>query len=131
MTSWIGFGFFALSALIHLGFFVMEAMLYQIPQGYKTFSLSEAEHKHSKVWALNQGFYNLSLAAGMTVGLTMVLQKKILLAGVLVGFCGLTMILAGIVFAVTVPHLRKWAVVQYGPPLVGFAFLALHVLERT
>lgn len=126
-VQWMSFVCFFVAAVIHVIFFVVESILFQRPDGYSYFKMPEQDHKAAKVWAFNQGFYNLFLAIGTFVGLLMIFQKKIMLAGVLVSFCGMSMLGAGIVLWFSAPHLRRGAYVQIIPPLLGFFFLFFHV----
>lgn len=129
MSSWISFALLALAGVIHLGFFIIEGFVLQRPGAHKILKITPEQHEAVKAWAKNQAFYNLFLALGTFVGLNFVLQKKIMLAGTLVGFTGLCMIGAGIVLWFTAPHLRKAALLQALPPAIGFVFLATHILE--
>lgn len=129
MIQWLSFICFALAALLHVGFFVMESILFQKPGGHKLFKMNENDHRAVKVWAFNQGFYNLFLALGTFLGLYFVMTKQVMLAGVLTGFCGLSMIGAGIVLWFSAPHMRRGAVLQILPPLLGFIFLYFHVSQ--
>jgi len=127
MMQWLSFLCFALAGLLHIIFFVVESILYQKKGGHALFKVSEADHQATKVWAFNQGFYNLFLALGTFGGLYFVFQRQVMLAGVLTGFCGLSMICAGIVLWYSAPHLRRGALAQILPPLLGFIFLFFHV----
>jgi putative membrane protein len=126
-AEWISFFFFAIAGLIHIGFFVAESFLFQKPNGYKLFKLSEKDHAAVKVWAFNQGFYNLFLGLGTFLGLAFIFKKQVMLAGVLTSFCGLSMIGAGLVLWLSAPQLRRGALAQMIPPALGFFFLAFHV----
>lgn len=52
-------------ALFHIQVFVMEAFLWQTPRALKVFGLSAKEAEISHPLAINQGVYNLFLAAGL------------------------------------------------------------------
>ncbi len=58
-----------LVALLHVGFFVLESVLWTTPAVRKRFAMSEAEAEAGKVLALNQGVYNLGLAVGLVLAL--------------------------------------------------------------
>lgn len=116
--NWISFGFFAIAGLLHVLFFVIESILFQKSDGYKLFKMSEQDHKGAKLWAQNQGFYNLFFAFGMFAGLFLNQQSLVI-------FCGLSMIAAGVVLWVTAPRLFRGALIQMLPPLIGFIFLFL------
>ena len=53
------------SAVEHVWFFVLEAILWRTPFGLKTFGLDEQRAEATAQLAVNQGFYNLLLAAGL------------------------------------------------------------------
>lgn len=126
IVQWLSFFFFFLAALIHVGFFIMESILFQRPGGHKIFKMSESDHNAAKVWAFNQGFYNLFIAIGTFVGLTLIFQKQFFVAGIMTSFCGLSMIGAGVVLWISAPHLRRGALIQMVPPILGFICLSFH-----
>ncbi|MCB1516902.1 MAG: DUF1304 domain-containing protein [Hyphomicrobiaceae bacterium] len=55
----------ALVAVLHIGFLLLEMLLWDKPRGMKTFNLTPAFAKQSKTLAANQGLYNGFLAAGL------------------------------------------------------------------
>lgn len=124
---WVSFGFLLLSGLIHVLFFVIESYLFQQPNGAKYFKVSKEDHQAAKVWALNQGFYNLFFAFGMFYGLVLAFQNQMLVSVVLCSFCALSMIGAGVVLWFSAPQLRRGFFIQAIPPLIGLIFLYLHL----
>ena len=54
-----------LVAVLHIGFFVLESLLWTSPTGRKVFGMSREQAQHTAVLAKNQGVYNLFLAAGL------------------------------------------------------------------
>lgn len=126
-TKWISFFFFGLAGVVHFFFFILESFLMQKAGAHRRLKISEEAHQAIKPWAFNQGFYNLFFAVGIFIGLYLVTQKMVMLAGLLTSFCGLSMLLAGIVLWFSAPPMRKWAYVQILPPLLGFLFLFSHV----
>ena len=56
------------SALEHVYFFVLEALLWKKPLGLRTFQMDAAKAEATAQLAVNQGFYNLFLAAGLLAG---------------------------------------------------------------
>ncbi len=126
-VEWISFIFFFIAALIHIGFFILESILFQRPDGYKYLKIPAKDHSAIKLWAFNQGFYNLFLGLGTLLGLGFIFQKQVFVAGVLTSFCGLSMIGAGLVLWFSAPPLRRGALIQLLPPLIGFIFLSFHV----
>ncbi|MBS1650768.1 MAG: DUF1304 domain-containing protein [Bacteroidetes bacterium] len=120
--KWLSFLFFSLAAIIHVFFFIYESFIIQKNKNI----LPEV-----KIWAFNQGFYNLFLAVAMIIGLYFVLKIDIRIAGIMVSYAGLSMITAGLVLAYSSPKLRKWSILQITPPLIGFVFLSAHVLSNS
>lgn len=127
-AKWISYGLFSLAALIHAIFFIIESFYLQNPKNAGLFKIKSEDHKAVKTWAMNQGFYNLALALQMIIGLMFVLKGEPKTAGLLVGLSGLTMIMAGIVLFFSAPQLRRGALIQALPPLLGFFFLFVHIL---
>ncbi len=107
--------FFILSGLLHIGFFLIESYFFQKSDGYKYFKIPKENHAPTKIWALNQGFYNLFLAIGILVGIYLISETLIL-------FCAISMIGAGIVLWFSAPQLRRGALIQMIPPLMGIIF---------
>ena len=126
-VEWISFALFALAGFIHIYFFYLQSILFQKKDGYKYFKIQEKDHAAVKIWAFNQGFYNLFLAIGTFLGLYFIFQKQVMLAGVLTSFCGLSMIGAGLALWFSAPQLRRGALIQILPPTIGFIFLFFHV----
>jgi putative membrane protein len=60
---------FALVALLHLYFLVLEMFLWTTPTGRRVFGLEAAFAEESKSLAANQGLYNGFLVAGLVWGL--------------------------------------------------------------
>lgn len=128
-AEWISFFLFGIAALVHIGFFFFETILYQRDGFHIKLGISERDHEIQKVWAFNQGFYNLYLSVGTLTGLYFVMQKQIMLAGVLTSFCGVSMVVSGCVLWFSVPRLRMAALLQAIPPLLGFFFLFFHIVK--
>jgi len=120
LVSWLSFACFAITGIIHVGFFVYEVFV--LPK-YQDNSLIQ-------LWAKNLGVYNLCFAIGIFVGLSFVLKLQVILAGVLIGFCGISIIMAGVTLWITAPRLMRFALLQIAPPALGFVFLTFHVLSK-
>lgn len=61
-----------IAALLHVFFFYLESVAWTKPSTWKTFGLkSQEEAETTKGLALNQGYYNLFLAVGVLVGITL------------------------------------------------------------
>jgi len=63
-------GFALLAAVIHVYIFFMESLWFMKPKIYRKFGASsEKEAEHKRLFAFNQGFYNLFLAIGVFLGI--------------------------------------------------------------
>ena len=58
-----------LVALLHIAFFVLESILWTKPFGRRMFGLTKERAADTASLALNQGLYNLFLAAGLIWGI--------------------------------------------------------------
>lgn len=115
-----------IAALIHVGFFVMESLLWRSPSVYRVFGVQSQEEAETMSFALlNQGYYNLFLATGTFVGVagswTLWVDRHELLV-----FCALFMIGAAVVLVASNHKLWRGALVQGGLP--ALAMLAALVL---
>src|SRR3990170_671765 len=61
----------ALVALLHLGFLVLEMLLWDTQRGRRIFGLTPEFARSSRALAANQGLYNGFLAAGLAWGLAL------------------------------------------------------------
>lgn len=129
-AKWGSYFFFGLSGIIHIYFFILESIIMQRPGGAKFLKVPSHSIDTVKLWAFNQGFYNLFLALQMFVGLYYVNQFKPQIAGPLVSFSGGFMVLAGLILFFSSKSSRKIATIQFGPPLLGFFFLMFHVFQK-
>ncbi|MCG7874366.1 MAG: DUF1304 domain-containing protein [Candidatus Thiodiazotropha lotti] len=88
-----------LAALLHVMIFLLESIWFMRPSVYKRFGATTRKDAEAKrLFAFNQGFYNLFLAVGIFVGLA-VLQSggNRVVAQTLVLFCCFSMFCAGLV----------------------------------
>lgn len=123
----IGIVFAGLAALLHVGIFVMESVLWTRPAIWKRFGLkSQDEAQTIRPMALNQGFYNLFLVIGVVVGLILRTQPALQAAGtMLVFFSAASMVAAALVLLVSNPRLARAALTQGVLPLLGIVSLAI------
>ena len=105
-------------ALLHFLFMVLESFLWTKPFGRKVFGLSEAQASETATLALNQGFYNGFLGAGLVWGL--VDSKDAF--GIKVFFL-VCVLIAGIVGGFTAKRSILW--IQAAPAAVALALLLL------
>ena len=108
----------ALVALLHVGFFLLEAVWWDTPRGRRIFGTSPEFSAASRALAANQGLYNGFLAAGLAWGLLLGADG----ADVRIFFLA-CVIVAGVFGAVTVN--RSILLVQGAPAAVALALTLL------
>lgn len=111
--------FAVLAALFHVGAFVLESFLFHRPS-VQTFLLGRPEPASGvRLWAFNQGFYNLFVAAGLAVGLIALHTGHVEAGRALVLYCCAFMAACGLVLLVSDRRLWRSTIGQSGPPLVA------------
>lgn len=103
-------------ALLHIGFMILEMILWERPAGRRIFGTTKEFAEASKKLAMNQGLYNGFLAAGLIWGLFP--GSPGLHA---VYFFLICVIIAGLFGAATVNRRIFW--VQAAPALIAFAVI--------
>jgi putative membrane protein len=114
--------FAALAGLLHLGIFVMEALLFERPAVFTRFGAADAQV--AKVQApvfYNIGFYNLFLGLGALVGAGMLAGSG---AITLVVFTGVFMVGAAVVLVTSKPQLARAAFMQALFPAIALIAVA-------
>ena len=126
----IGSVFAAVAALVHLGIFALESVLWSRPSTWKQFGVAtERDAEVLRPMAYNQGFYNLFLGVGVAVGLVLLATGASPEAGIGVAIFGLgSMLLAAVVLITSNPRLARAAVIQGGAPLLALIFLTIALL---
>jgi putative membrane protein len=120
---------------VHLAIFALESVLFSRPAVRRLFGVRTADDSAPlRLFARNQGVYNLGLALVVAVGVALSLasggeqsagiDRGAVGAGVLVAGCAV-MVLAAITLAATAPRLWRAALVQGAPPLLAIAALLL------
>jgi putative membrane protein len=113
------------AVLVHVVIFCMESLWWGRPAIRRRFRQTEAEAETNRLFALNQGFYNLFLALGVVTGLGLAVRGQVAAGFVLAGWSCLSMLGAAVVLAVSAPRMRSAAVVQGAAPLVALVAAAL------
>jgi putative membrane protein len=109
-----------IASLFHVYFFVLESLLFRRPFAYRTFGVSDpAEVELLAFPMLNQGFYNLFLAAGTLVGVIGASRGWEPQGGTLVVFGCLFMVGAATVLVVARPRMARAAAIQGLLPLLA------------
>jgi len=102
-----------LAALLHVGFFVMETVLYRRPAVHRRFGVrTEAEVEATAFGMYNQGFYNLFLGLGTLVGVIGTFADWEPQGPTLVVFGCLFMIGAAVVLVAGRPAMARAAAMQ-------------------
>ena len=110
----------ALAALVHIGFFVMESVLWRRPSVHRIFGVADTEKAEVLAFALvNQGFYNLFLAAGAIAGVVYSSDIVTRTRDELLVFTVLFMIGAALVLYISDRRLVRGALIQGAPPLLA------------
>lgn len=118
--------FFAgFAAFVHYYVFALESLLWGKPRTRKVFVMDEITSKANELMAFNQGFYNLFLALGATVGLLLYNGEFATVGKTLVIFTMSSMVGASLVLIYSEPKLVKPAAVQGIPPFLAILFVFL------
>lgn len=113
-----------LAGALHVLFFLLESVLLDQPRVQERFRLEGPEHyEHVRLWAFNQGFYNLFLALGVFLGLWL-LRRAPARGETLALFPCACMVGAGLVLAGSDPRLISAACVQLVPPALALGLYA-------
>jgi putative membrane protein len=115
-----------MAATLHVAFFVLESILFRLPVGRRVFGVRpEADSAPLRLFAVNQGLYNLGLAIVVFVGIVLVVLDASSPIGVAVVVAGCSvMALAGAALAATAPRRTlPIAAAQGIPPLIAIVAL--------
>ncbi len=114
--------FAVVAALLHVGFFYMESIVFTRPAVWARFHIGSQEQADIvKPMALNQGFYNLFLGLGIVAGLVLIATGAEIAGTAIVLFSCACMVLAGIVLLATDQRFTTAAAMQAIPPLFAIA----------
>jgi putative membrane protein len=115
VVMWVAAAF---AGAIHVLFFCMESLWWTKPAVYRRFRSTESQAQTTKSLALNQGFYNLFLAAGVFCGQVLICAGHHRAGMILVAWNCLSMLAAAVVLAASSPKMLRGALIQGLPPLV-------------
>jgi len=127
----IGLFFAALAAAIHVYIFVLESLRFDSPDTRKVFGVKNADQaEHVRPWAFNQGFYNLFLGLGASVGVFLCAFNRHGTSAyshgtALLIFCCAFMVAAALVLLVTDRRKTRAAIVQGAAPTLALLFFLL------
>ncbi len=113
--------FIVITAILHCLFFKLESIDFMKDKTLKRFRLSSSEGRVVKIWAFNQGFYNLFLAFGLFYALYLGDVQGVFLARYIFIF------IVGASFVLFASSPKKYipAIIQGLPPLLGLVISCL------
>ncbi len=110
----------SIAGLIHLYFFLLESVWFMRPEVFRRFGMkSEADASVARSWAFNQGFYNLFLAIGVLVGITLIASGETAPGRAIIFFACGSMVAAGGVLVARNPAYLRAALIQAVPPAIA------------
>ncbi len=124
----IGLVLAGMAATLHVAFFVLESVLFRLPFGRRLFGVrAEQDSPPLRLFAVNQGLYNLGLAIVVFLGIVLALSRESWGIGIVVIITGCSvMVVAGIALAVTAPpRMLPIALAQGGLPLLAITALVI------
>ena len=111
--------FALIAAAAHIAAFVMESLLFDRPSVQRFLLRHASDSAGVRIWAFNQGFYNLFVATGAVVGVILWATGDETVGRTLVIYTCAFMALAGVVLFVSDRALWRGMIGQSGPPLIG------------
>jgi len=111
--------FAVIAGLGHVAVFVLESFLFTRPQFYRLFLIRKEDVPVVRLWAINQGWYNLFLAAGSLGGVVLIHTWDETAGRTLALFACGCMVVAGIVLFFSERRLWRGALGQAVPPLIA------------
>jgi putative membrane protein len=117
--------FAIVAALFHVGTFVMESVLFGRPAVQRILVGRAEPAPGVRLWAFNQGFYNLFLAAGPVAGVIAAGMGHESVGRALVVYSCAFMAACGVILFISNPKLWRGTVAQSGPPLIALVAAAI------
>jgi len=97
--------FAVITGLVHLAAFVMESLVFR--RAHRVFQVRDEHVPAVRMWAFNQGFYNLYFAAAAIIGVILLHTGDVTVGKTLVLFACGSMFLAGVVLFVSDPRRER------------------------
>lgn len=113
-----------LAGTIHVLIFCMESLWWTTPPVRARFRQTPEQAEATRLFAFNQGFYNLFLAVGVFAGQALVLAGHRTSGLTLTTWSCLSMAGAALVLIASAPQMKRGALIQGGAPLI-FVLLRL------
>lgn len=113
------------AGLVHVLIFCMESILWTTPAVQVRFRQSPQQSEATRLFAFNQGFYNLFLALGTFAGLAAVVTGHPRVGWTLVYWNCASMLGAALVLVGSAPQMRRGAFIQGAAPFLFFGLAAI------
>ena len=114
-----------LAGAVHVLIFCMESVWWSTPGVRRRFGQTPEQSDTTRLFAFNQGFYNLFLALGTFGGLALMQLGYSRVGLVLVGWNCLSMLGAALVLAASSRRMLRGAVIQGAAPLLFLVLAAV------
>lgn len=111
--------FAVIAGVAHVGVFITESFLFTRPRFSSLFMTRREDVAVVRLWAVNQGWYNLFLAAGALGGVVLVHTWDERAGRTLALFACGCMVVAGVVLFFSERRLWRGAAGQAVPPLIA------------
>lgn len=111
--------FILIAACVHIFIFIMESILWGQPTTNRAFGVNAEQAEQNRLFAFNQGYYNLFLAVAAIVGVVLLNLDHSLIANTLMIYSSLSMLGAALVLFYSKKSLIRPALIQGLPPLLG------------
>ncbi|MBY0385561.1 DUF1304 domain-containing protein [bacterium] len=111
--------FILIASLIHIYIFIMESILWGQPKTNRTFGVTSEQAEHNRLFAFNQGYYNLFLAIAGMIGVVLLYFDQANVGYTLMIYSSLSMLGAALVLLYSKKSLIRPALIQGLPPLLG------------
>lgn len=105
--------------------FVLESFLYRQPRLHAIFLIEPGQEAAVRLWVVNQGFYNLFFGSAALTGVALARAGNEDVGTALVVFTSVSMLVSGLVLAVTEHRLWRSSILQGLPPTVALVGLAI------
>ena len=108
-----------IAGALHVGFWVMEALMWSRPQVWKRFGVRSQEDADLMAFGmLNQGYYNLFLGSGAIIA-SVLTAAEVDGSELMLAFACLFMLGAAAVLVIARPAMLRAGLIQGGPPAIA------------
>ncbi len=115
----------AIAILIHVYIFALETLLWTKEKTNRTFGITREQAEQTRLFAFNQGFYNLFLAAIAAAGIIFYVMDAHAAGTALITAGAGSMAAAGIVLYLSDRRKLRAALIQMTAPLLALIFLLI------